>query len=269
MICAMEQFWHALCKYPIRKFNFKVTKAMENTIYIGLSKQVALQQQMSIVSNNIANVNTPGYRADKMLFEEYVTSPKPTNEAISQVLDYGQYKDTQAGTVSFTGNPLDVALQGPGFFLIETAAGTQYSRAGNFALNNNRELVNASGNPVLDNGEGRITIPPEVKEITITANGEIVTDRGAAGQLGMVEFANVQNLRPTGSGFYTPVGGEVAAPAENTIAAQNSLEGSNVQAVLEMTDLIEISRQFQSMQRNLQNEHDRQRSTIQKLTEMK
>ena len=240
---------------------------MENAIYIGLSRQVALNQRMSIISNNIANVNTPGYRADKMLFEEYVATPKPTNEDISMVLDYGQYKDTAAGTMSFTGNALDVALDGPGFMLVETSEGTKYTRAGNFARSPDGLLVTPSGNPVLDNGQGRITIPEGVREITITENGQIATDQGAAGQIGIVEFANVQNLRSTGDGFYQTVNNEAAVPAQNTKMQQNMLEGSNVKAVLEMTDLIEVSRQFQSMQRTLQNEHDRQRDTIRKLTE--
>jgi flagellar basal-body rod protein FlgF len=240
---------------------------MENALYIGLSRQMALRQQMGLVSNNIANVNTPGYRADKILFEEYVTKTKPNNEEISQVLDYGQYKDTALGNMAYTGNALDVALEGPAFFLVETANGTQYSRAGNFSLNAERVLVNSAGDPVLTNGEGQITIPENVREITITQNGEIVTDQGAAGQIGMMEFANVNNLRPTGTGYYEVINNEVPIPAENTRMQQNMLEGSNVQAVLEMTDLIEISRQYASMQRMIQGEHDRQRGTIQKLTE--
>jgi len=240
---------------------------MENALYVGLSRQVALQRQMALVSNNIANVNTPGYRADKMLFEEYVTKQDVTKEDLSMVLDYGQFKDTAAGQMSSTGNALDVALNGPGFMMVETAEGTKYSRAGNLTLNNERVLVTASGNPVLDNGEGQITMPENVREITITTDGQIITDQGAAGQIGMVEFANVNNMRSTGDGYYMADNGEVAIPVQQTKMQQNMLEGSNVQAVLEMTDLIEISRQFQSMQRMLQNEHDRQRDTIQKLTE--
>ncbi len=240
---------------------------MENALYIGLSRQMVLRQNMNLVANNIANVNTPGYRADKMLFEEYIVDPKPANEELSMVLDYGQYKDTAQGKMSYTGNQLDVALQGPAFMMVETAQGTQYTRAGNFALNNNRELVNAEGYPVLDCGQGRIVFPENIREVTITDNGQIASDQGVIGQIGMVEFNNVNNLRPTGNGFYLAENDEIPLPAENTIMKQGMLEGSNVKAVLEMTDLIEISRDYQSMQRMLQNEHDRQRSTIQKLTE--
>lgn len=242
---------------------------MEDPLYIGLSRQVALQRQMSLVANNIANVNTPGYRADKVLFEEFVAKPKPMKEEISMVFDYGQFKDVAPGKTSFTGNPLDVALEGPAFMMVETAEGTKYTRAGNFSLNNNGELVTAAGNPVLNDGQARIIIPEGAKDIVIAKDGQIVTDQGAAGKIGMVEFGNVNNLRSTGDSYYVADNGEVAIPAQNTNMRQNMIEGSNVQAVLEMTDLIEVSRQFQSLQRTLQNEHDRQRSTIQKLSEMK
>jgi len=230
---------------------------MENALYVGLSRQVALQQRMNVLSNNIANVNTPGYRADKMLFEEYIVSEKLHKD----------YKDTAAGTMQQTGNPLDVALSGPAFMMVETAEGTKYTRAGNFAMNNEGLLVTPSGNPVLDNGQGRITIPEGTKDITITKDGSVVTDQGSVGQIGMVEFGNVQNLSSTGDGYYVTTNGEAPAPAQNTIMQQGMVEGSNVKAVLEMTDLIEVSRAFQTMQRALQNEHDRQRSAIQKLTE--
>ena len=243
---------------------------MENGLYIGLSRQMALQKQMNLVSNNIANVNTPGYRADKMLFEEYVLQTKTENrEKLSMVLDYGHFKDTAAGQMTNTGNPMDVALDGPAFMMVETNEGTKYSRAGNFTLNNEGLLVTSSGYPVLDNGEGQITLPQGIKEITITDNGQIITEQGAAGQIGMVEFDNVNMLRSTGDGFYRIEGDQQPIPAENTKMRQGMVEGSNVKAVLEMTDLIEISRQYQSNQRNLQNEHERQRSTIQKLTEIK
>ena len=243
---------------------------MENSIYVGLSRQVALSQRMNLIANNIANVNTPGFRADKMLFEEYVVNQKNSDSVeneLSMGLDYGQYKDTAAGKTQYTGNPLDVALDGPGFMSIETEQGTQYTRAGNFTLNANGELVNASGHHVLDNGGGRITIPETAKEIRITNNGQIVTEQGVAGQIGVKEFNNVQTLIPSGNGFYNAPANDPGAAAQQTIVKQGLVEGSNVEAVLEMTDLIEISRQFQSMQRSLQNEHDRQRNMIKSLTE--
>ena len=262
-----KKFWHGLCKVTLETIFKRNEQNMENSIYVGLSRQVALNQRMSLIANNIANVNTPCFRGDKILFEEYVVDPQPSNEEISMVSDYGQFKDTAAGKVQFTGNPLDVALHGPGLMMVETTQGTQYTRAGNFAINANGELVTPSGHNVLDNGQGRVVLPKDAKEITITNNGQIVTDQGVAGQIGVVEFANVQTLTPTGNGFYKASANDAGAPAKQTQVKQGSLEGSNVEAVLEMTDMIEISRQFQSMQKSLQNEHDRQRNMIKALTE--
>lgn len=267
-----EQIGTALAKHIHESFLRLGKNNMENGLYIGLSRQIALQKRMDLVANNIANVNTPGYRADKILFEEYVYNTRTdsqNNEKISMVLDYGQYKDTSAGQTTFTGNPLDVALNGQGFMMVDSNGTTKYTRAGNFTTDSEGTLVTASGKPVLDSGGGQITIPKGAKDITITQDGQIVTDQGTAGKIGMVEFENPQMLIPTGDGLYEPVDDTVvSAEAENTTMKQGMIEGSNVQAVLEMTDLIEISRQYQSNQRLLQNEHDRQSDTIEKLSQV-
>ena len=110
---------------------------MENSIYIGLSRQMTLQSQMSLIANNVANINTPGYKANKPLFEQYVSEPRIMDgEEMAQVFDYGQYNVEAQGALKMTGNDLDVALDGPGYMMIETASGTRYTRAGNFTLNN-------------------------------------------------------------------------------------------------------------------------------------
>lgn len=239
---------------------------MENSIYIGLSRQVALERQMALLANNVANINTPGYKANKPLFEEYLSKPQITKEEISLVYDYGQYKVEAQGGLKMTGNPLDIAMDGPGYMMVETAEGTKYTRAGNFTLNATGELVTPTGNRVLDTGQKPITIPNGATDIKITNDGQISSSAGGAGQLGMVEFENAQDLQPTGDGFYMTEA--VGLPSANTQARQGMIEGSNVQGVLEMTDLIEVSRTYQSVNRMLQSEHDRQRNVIQKLTEV-
>lgn len=239
---------------------------MENSLYIALSRQVALQQRMSIVANNIANINTPGFKAEKMIFEEYLVTPEATGEQMSMVMDYGQFTVQAQGPLKLTGNPLDIGLEGDGFMMVETPEGTQYTRAGNFSLNANGELVTAAGYRVLNDGEGPIVIPADAREIKISHQGEISTDEGVIGKLGVVEFANMQELQPAGNGLYkAPEGG--ATPSLDTKVLQNMLEGSNVKGVLEMTDMIEISRQYQSTQKLLQSEHERQRNVIQKLSD--
>lgn len=241
---------------------------MENAIYIGLSRQVTLGTQMNLLANNIANINTPGFKAQKPLFEEYLAKPDLMDQnqrQMSLVSDYGQFQVEAQGPMKFTGNPLDIALEGPGWMMVETATGTQYTRAGNFTLNAIGEVVTPSGHKVLDGGQKPITLPAGATDINVTEDGQITTSEGVAGQIGIMEFTNAQALNPSGNGFYTSE--EQPQPALATKARGGMIEGSNVQGVLEMTNMIEVSRKYQSVNKMLQSEHDRQRSVIQRLTE--
>ena len=238
---------------------------MENSIFVGLSRQVALQKQMDIIANNIANMSTPGYRGHNMVFTEYVEKLKGNPDPLSMVLDYGQYQVTDAGPLKQTGNTLDVAIQGPGYFGIQTADGVQYTRAGNFQVNVNGELTDGRGRLVADAGGGTIVIPDGETEIMIDEKGMIATPEGQVGQLMVVEFENIQTLEAQGNGLYKATA--AALPVDESRVMQGMLEGSNVNPVIEMTRMIEVSRAYQSTQRLIQAEHDRQRSMIQKMTQ--
>jgi flagellar basal-body rod protein FlgF len=241
---------------------------MENSMYIAISKQMALSQRMSLVSNNIANMNTPGFKSEHMLAIEELVEQKDVEEkdGLSFVSNYGQFRSLGQGPLEFTGNDLDVALEGPGFFAIENRGETFYTRAGNFKLTNENVLVNASGLPVLDEGEGIIEIPATVQQVTISHEGVVIGDDQPIAQLMVAEFDNSQDMRSVGGGLYETQ--QKPAPAEMTRTIQGSIEKSNVNGVLEMTNLIEISRQYQSTARLLQNEHDRAREAIRKLAEV-
>lgn len=237
---------------------------MENPIFIGLSRQMALRSNMDVVANNIANMNTPGFRAQNMVFTEYLSDPRGADDAISMVVDAGQFQVTKAGPVHVTGNPLDVALAGPGYFGVQTPDGIQYTRAGNFELNINRELVTPAGNPVVNEGGAPIVIPEDAGQVKISESGFLAGQNGEIGKLMIVEFENVQMLEPRGNNLYwSPDPGQ---PATQTRVQQGAIEGSNVNAILEVSKMIEVSRDYQSIQRMLQNEHDRQRGAIQKLS---
>lgn len=236
---------------------------MENSLYVGLSRQMVLQTAMSMVSNNVANVDTPGYRAQNPMFEEFIANEKGMKDPLSMVYDRGQYQTTRDGPQRFTGGTYDVAITGPGFIGVTTRTGElQYTRAGNFAVNNAGTLMTANGFTVAGNGGTAITIPANTREVKITDNGDVVADGNAVGQISLYEFDNVQDLKPEGNGLYSGAQGRAAV---ETFVKQGMLEGSNVQAVTEMTRMIEISREYQSMQRMIQSEHERQRGAIQKL----
>lgn len=239
---------------------------MENSIYIGLSRQVVLQNNMDIVANNIANMNTSGFRAQNMLFEEYISDPRYADDELSLVNDYGQYQNTDQGSMENTGNDLNVALEGPGFMAVEMLGGeTGYTRDGNFQITAAGTLVNSSGRPVLSNG-GAITIPANAREVIIDERGVISTENGQIGQLQIVEFDNVQDLEPVGHNLYRT--DSAATPSVNTRVAQGFLEGSNVNPIVETTRMIEILREFQSIRRVLDGEHERLRDAISKLTQV-
>lgn len=237
---------------------------MENSLYVGLSRQMVLSRAMEMVANNVANVNTAGYRAQNPLFEEYISKERYAKDSLSMVYDMGQYDTTDPGTIQFTGNPYDVSLQGPGFISMLSPSGdVQYTRAGNFTVNNNNELVNSAGFRVSGPGGNAIGIPAGAQEVVITDQGEVSADGNIVGRIGVVEFENVQDLKPQGNGLYsseTP-----GRPATETIVKQGSLEGSNVNAIQETTRMITILRSYQSTMKMMQDEHDRQISALQKL----
>jgi flagellar basal-body rod protein FlgF len=237
---------------------------MENSIYVGLSRQVVLQSQMDMVANNIANLSTPGYRGQNLLFKEYVADPKGQDHPYSMVYDYGQYTSTRAGVTSNTGAPLDVALQGSGFFTITTPQGPRYTRAGNFSLNAKGEIVTSTGD-IVGNGSA-VVIPRDAQEIHIGEDGTVSTENGAIGRLEIVQFTNDNQLTREGNGLYN-ANGAAPGPANDTRAMQGMLEGSNVEGVTEITKMIGILRDYQSVQKLLQSEHELQQTAIQRLTQ--
>ncbi len=246
---------------------------MENSIFIGLSRQVALRNKMNVIANNVANMSTPGYRAQNIVFSEYVNkspnAPKvPVKDDISQVLDYGQYQVTAPGTMSQTGNQTDVALNGPGYFGAQTPAGVMYTRAGNFEINVLGELVTGAGNPVADEGGGTITIPAGSTEIRIDNKGVISNQDGEISRLMIVEFENEQLLEAQGNGLYKAPDG-TALEATETVAIQGALESSNVNPILEMTRMIDVLRSYQATQNMLKDEHDRETDMIDRMTQLK
>ena len=244
---------------------------MENSIYIALSKQVTQRANMNVIANNIANMNTSGFRAQNLLFSEYLFEPKSRDIApreagddVSFVYNRGQYENTTSGSFRQTGNPLDVAIEGPGFFGIQGPGDElMYSRAGQFATTPDGTLVNSAGYRVASQGGGDITIPEGSTEINIDYRGNVSNQNGQLGQIMMVEFENPQLLEARGDLLYqSPQEGN---PAENSRSVQGSYEGSNVKPIVEMTNMIETLRVFQSTQNVLRTENERLRGAIQRL----
>lgn len=237
---------------------------MENALYVGLSQQMALQRQMEIVANNIANLNTTGFKGERPVFEDYVMAAGPRTP-VSYVLDRGTVRDFAPGGLTVTGEPLDVALDGEGFLAVQTADGVRYTRNGHLALDGDGRLVTGSGDAVLDDGGGEITLDEGAGAPTIAPDGTISQGVNRIARLGVSRFADPQSLEGIGSSLYAPAAGQTAEPAAETRIVQGMLEGSNVQPVVEITRMVALQRRYQTMQSLLQTDAELQRSAIQRL----
>src|SRR5690606_11530854 len=216
---------------------------MENAQLIGLSRQMALSRQIDVIANNMANVNTPGFRSESLVFEEVVM---PVAEVqgmsgavgrLSYVHDPRHFRDFSEGRIVTTGNPLDIALNGRGWLVVETEGGERYTRDGRLRLDAEGRLVTTSGHPLLGAG-GPIAIEPEETSITIAADGTVSTSEGPKGRIRVVQFADDAALTKQGRNLYAS--DEVPLPADNVRIRQGAVEGSNVEAVREMSRMIEV-----------------------------
>jgi len=240
---------------------------MENAQLISLSRQIALERQMDVVANNIANVNTTGFKAEKILFEEYLMPVAEDrdfawpDQPLSFTQDWGTMHDLTGGALVQTGNPLDVALQGDGFLTVMTPAGERWTKAGALQIDADGKLVNLDGYPVLADG-GEVQLDPEETDIRIAADGTVSTATGSKGRLQIVEFANPQELTREGGNLFA---GGTPLPAAGTRVEQGFVERSNVSGVTEMSEMIRVSRSYQSLASLMQRQDEIRRAAIQRL----
>jgi flagellar basal-body rod protein FlgF len=220
---------------------------------------MALRRDMAVVANNMANVNTPAYKNEQMMFRTYLMQVHPANRAMGNhlafVQDVGIFRNTSEGPLVKTGNPLDFALHGDGFFQVQTAAGMRYTRNGHFRLDQNGIVVDSDGHAVMNTRNQPIIVAPNEQHITVASDGTVSTENGIIAKLKVVHFPNDQDLRPTGNSLY-----ETTQPPETILrpeVVQGMLEQSNVKPVIEMTHLIEIMRQYESNQKIIEEEGNR------------
>jgi len=212
---------------------------MDNSIYVALSKQAVQFRKMDVVANNVANVNTPSFKRDVMMLTEW-NHPDVDREKVAFAQDLRMYRKHEPGPIKRTGNNLDVAISGDAFFTVETAFGNRYTRNGQFQLDAQGTLVTPEGYPVLDNNGGRIFIPEDVANIGINEDGSIALDEALEFELGIVSFANNQDLSREGDSLYRSNAEPI--PGGDFRLMQGFLESSNVQSVTEITDMIKTAR---------------------------
>lgn len=239
---------------------------MENTLYIALSRQTGLWNQLDMVANNLANVNTTGFKGVQPHFTEYLSKSKTDEHLIDDRLafvhDFGIVRDFSEGIFSSTGNPFDLAIHGPSYLVVETPQGIRYTRNGQLKLNDEGMLVTANNHPVLDDNDRPIFIAPEETQFNVTRDGTIVTENGPVATLKTVEFADQQKLRATYGGLYSnPENNAVTTVRPNV--EQGMIEKSNVNAVVEMTNMIKLQRAYENIQMMIDTEHSRRQNAMQ------
>ncbi len=235
---------------------------MQAASYIALSSQMALHRQMDVVANNMANSSTPAFKAERMLFAEFLNRGS-ASQPLSFVQDLGTMRDTKQGPITRTGNSLDLALQGEGYLKVETPLGIRYTRNGRFQLDGTGQVVTAQGYPVLADGDRPLTVPTDAQDITVTRDGTVSTAQGEAGRIAIVRFDNERDLVPASGGLYVTEAQPSATT--DTVVVQGMIEGSNVEPIVEMTRMMTISHNFNFAKDLGDSESDRTRSAIDKL----
>lgn len=218
---------------------------------------LAQWQRHEIFANNLANVSTPGFKADDLTLDQPISVTRDLRTpGVSQLGDTAlvQWTDRSQGAVHLTGRALDVALQGPGFLVVDTPAGPRYTRAG--ALNVSREgtLVTAGGQPVLGDG-GPLAVGSD--RLSIGPRGDVEVEGNRVGTLRLVEFDPTVRLLKTGANLFTPANPEVTpAPARATDVVSGALEAANVNVVHVMVNMIDVLRKYETAQRVIQAEDE-------------
>ena len=232
---------------------------MDATHYTTITRQTGLMREMQMIANNIANAATTGYRQEGMIFSEYVVGTEG-GPSLSMAAANVRNTSLAQGTLTHTGGQLDLAIEGDGFFLVETPEGERITRAGSFSLSGAGDLVTQSGLRVLDAGGAPLFIPPDAMQIDVSSDGTISADGRPLGQMGVVQPVDPTDLVREGGVLFRAH--SALEPAENARIVQRHLESSNVDTMLQFSRMIEVQRAFELGQSFLDTETNRVRDAI-------
>lgn len=241
---------------------------MDTVSTIALSRMVGQQRALDVTAGNIANSATTGFHGERMIFSDWLLKQKggaqpPGTGVIAYTQDHATYRDTRPGSLSHTGNPLDLALGTSGFFTVQTPAGPRLTRAGHFELSAAGGIVDGDGNSLLDSTGRPMQVGTTDGALTVTGDGTISSQNGRIGRIGVVLPDDPQKLQPEGNKLFNanvPTK-PVAAPK----ITQGAVEESNVQPTMELNRMMNELREFQFTSQFLQAEADRQQGAIDKI----
>jgi flagellar basal-body rod protein FlgF len=232
---------------------------MDNGIYVALSRQAALFRDLEVTANNIANADTTGYKSEKMMFADYLADAGNQNK-LAYTQDLASYRDTTGGRIQVTENPLDVAINGDGYFTVQTPQGNRYTRAGNFMMDGEGYIVTQEGFPVLDTGSQPIQLDAQDRDIRVLQTGAIVVGGEERAALGIAQFPNDQELERLSGTLYSSKTPPQQATA-NFQVLHGVIENSNVQPVVELVKLTELTKGAASTAKYIEVMYDLQRKS--------
>lgn len=239
---------------------------MDNLQLLAVQTQRVLQRRLETAANNLANVSTSGFKADALLTEMDARRPARSAAAptdVRFVRDVGLARDMSQGAITRTGEALDVAIEGDGFFMVQANGVTRYTRDGAFHLDSSGQLLNGAGDLVLNSGGSPIVFDPQGERPQIGADGAILIAGSEVGRLGVVSVGDERALEKVGDNLFSA---DRTSTGEFTgKVVQGALESSNVNPVLELTRVIEISRAYESAARIVRNGDDLRQRTIERL----
>ncbi|WP_426029094.1 flagellar basal-body rod protein FlgF [Brevundimonas sp. TWP2-3-4b2] len=241
---------------------------MENAAYVGLSRQMTLRRELDIVANNIANADTTGFKVEQLLLGEEVGERARNafiRPGVSFVLDNGVGRDYGQGALAQTSRDLDFGIEGEGaFFKVNDGAGEAYTRDGAFTVDAEGKLT-TQGGAAVQGDSGDIILDPTLGEPAVAPDGTISQNGARVGLLSIVRFDTLAALEKGGDGLYRNPSNATASDATDARVRQGMLEGSNVNPILEITNLIEIQRAYESISRMIENTNDLSRRAVERL----
>jgi flagellar basal-body rod protein FlgF len=235
---------------------------MDAAGYTTLTRQSGLMREMQVVANNIANLSTAGFRREGVVFSEYVKRLED-DPSLSMARASGRVVDlTQAGLAQ-TGGTFDFAIQGEGFFLVETSQGSRLTRAGSFTPSPEGELVTPEGHKLLDQGGAPVFVPPDARDVALAQDGTLSSAGQPLAKIGLWAPMEITDLRHQSGTLFTADAG--IGPVEGAVVLQGQLEESNVNPVSEIARMIDVQRAYELGQAFLDREDQRTRGVIQTL----
>lgn len=238
---------------------------MDNALYVGLSRQMVLRREMDIVANNIANADTSGFKVESLMTKEEPGPPAFTLQGpkpVKFVAADGVARDFGQGGLRRTDAPLDLAIEGQGFFKVTTKDGDRYTRDGRFRTDDLGRLTTQAGQTVADEGGGEITLDLQKGQITIAPDGTVSQGSERVGKVGVYKFDALSVLEKKGDNLLANTSNSQPAPAIDAKVRQGMLEESNVKPILEITRMIEVSRAYEQVTRMMDSQAELTRSTI-------